>query len=164
MLHVAALAAALMAFPPTASTRDFPHLRTSSVFLSSLIRDAREHSPTFLRLAESLESSDLIVYFEPSPNMEARFRGRVHFMGASTGYRYLRIQVRTTMNRFDVAASMAHEMQHAKEIAEHPEVTTEIELAALYREIGDEHDWCMFETDEAQQAGRAVRAEVLGAL
>lgn len=161
MLHVAALAAALMAFPPTASICDLPHVRTSSAFLSSLISDAREHSPTFLRLADSLESSDLIVYLEAAPHMEARFRGRMHFMGASSGYRYFRIQIRTAMSRYDVVASIAHEMQHANEIASHPEVVSEDGLAALYRQIGDEHDWCLFETNAAQQAGRAVRAEIL---
>jgi hypothetical protein len=163
MLHVAAFAAALMAFSPTtpASNRDFPHLRTSSAFLSSMIADAREHSHTFLTLAEALEASDVIVYFEATPYMDARFRGRVHFMGASGGYRYLRIQVRTALNRYDIIASIAHEMQHAVEIADHPEVISEGSLAELYRRIGDEHDWCMFETDAAQQAGRAVRAEIV---
>jgi S-adenosylmethionine:tRNA-ribosyltransferase-isomerase (queuine synthetase) len=161
MLHVAALAAALMAFPPTASIRDFPHVRTSSALLSLLIADARDHSPTFVRLVESIESSDLIVYFEATPHMESRFRGRVHFMGASAGYRYLRVQIRTAMNRFDIMASLAHEMQHANEIAAHPEVVSEAGLAVLYRDIGDEHDWCMFETNAAQEAGRAVRAEIL---
>jgi hypothetical protein len=161
MLHVAALAAALMAFPPPASIRDFPRVRTSSALLSSLIVDARKHSPTFLKLASSLEASDLIVYFEAAPHMEARFRGRVHLMGASAGFRYLRIQIRTAMNRYDIIASLAHEMQHANEIAAHPEVVSEADLASLYRQIGDEHDWCMFETNAAQQAGRTVRTEIL---
>ena len=161
MLHVAALAAALMAFPPTASTRDFAHLRTTSPLLLSFIADAREHSPTFVGLIARLERSDVIVYLEPTPNMESRFRGRVHFMGASAGYRYLRIQIRTSMNRFDIIGSIAHELQHANEIAAYPDVVCEEDLAALYRRIGDEHDWCMFETDEAQEAGRQVRSEVL---
>src|SRR5512138_3956596 len=73
MLHVAALAAALMAFPPTASTRDFVHIRTTSPLLSSLVLDAREHSPTFVGLIARLERSDVIVYLEPTPNMESRF-------------------------------------------------------------------------------------------
>ena len=161
MLHVAALAAALMAFPPPASNRDFPRLRTSSALLSSLIADAREHSATFLKLSDSLEASDLIVYFEEAPHMESRYRGRVHLMGTSAGFRYLRIQIRTAMNRYDIIASIAHEMQHAQEIASYPDVVTEEDVAALYRQIGDEHDWCMFETSAAQRAGRTVRAEIL---
>lgn len=161
MVYVAAIAAALMTNVPSAP-RAFPHLRTTSAYLLSLIGEAREHSPTFLELAETLEASNVIVYFEATPHMEARYRGRVHFMGASAGYRYLRIQVRTAMNRYDIIASIAHEMQHAREIAAHPEVVCEDSLAQLYRRIGDERDWCMFETDEAQQAGRAVRTEILG--
>ena len=133
----------------------------TSGFLSTLIADAREHSPTFAGQLARLERSDVIAYFEALPQMESRYRGQVHFMGASAGYRYLRIQVKTTMNRFDIVASVAHEMQHVLEIADHPEVISEEALAALYRRIGDEHAWCMFETEEAQDAGRAVRAEIL---
>jgi len=83
-------------------------------------------------------------------------------MGASAGFRYLRVQIKTFMNRYDVVASLAHEMQHANEIAQHPEVACEASLAALYRRIGDEPEWCMFETAEAQRAERTVRAEILG--
>jgi hypothetical protein len=161
MLHVVALATALMAAAPSATVRTFPHIRTTSPLLASLIDDAQAHSPTFARQIETLKQSDVIVYFEPSPQMEARFRGRVHFMGASGGVRYLRLQVRTTLNRYDIIASIAHELQHAIEISCHPEVIDESSLAALYRRIGDEHEWCMFETEEAVQAGRAVRTELL---
>lgn len=162
MLHVVALAAALMALPPSASIRDITNIRTSSPLLALLIAEGREHSPTFLNLANTLEASNVIVYFEATPQMERRFRGRIHFMGTSTGYRYLRIQIRTSMNRYDIVSSIAHEMQHANEIAAHADVVCEEGLAKLYREIGDEHDWCMFETQQAQRAGQTVRAEVFG--
>jgi len=162
MLHVVALAATLMALPPSTSTRDFPHLRTTSALLTSLVAEGREHSPTFRHLADGLESSNVIVYLEATPHMEGRYRGRVHFMGAQAGYRYLRIQIRTAMSRYDIVASIAHELQHANEIAAHPDVVCEAGLAALYRRIGDEHDWCMFETSQAQQAGRTVRLEIFG--
>lgn len=161
MLHVVALATALMAAAPSATDRTFPHLRTASPLLLSLIDEARDHSPTFQRQLETLEQSDVIVYFEAAPHMEARLRGRVHFMGASGGFRYLRIQVRTSLGRYDIIASIAHELQHAIEISCHPEVVSEAGLAALYRRIGDEHEWCMFETEEAVQAGKAVRTELL---
>lgn len=161
MLHVVALATALMAAAPSATDRIFPHIRTTSPLLLSLINDARDHSPTFRRQLDTVEQSDVIVYFEAAPHLESRLRGRVHFMGASGGIRYLRIQVRTALNRFDLIASIAHELQHAIEISCHPEVVSEETLAALYRRIGDEHEWCMFETDEAVQAGKAVRTELL---
>jgi hypothetical protein len=160
MLHVVALATALMAAAPSTSVDTFPHIRTTSLLLSSLVDDARRHSPTFARQLETIAQSDLIVYFEAVPLMEARLRGRVHFVGRSGGYRYVRIQVRTSMGRFDIIASLAHELQHAIEISCHPEVIDEIAMLALYRRIGDEHEWCMFETDEAVEAGNAVRTEL----
>jgi hypothetical protein len=129
-----------------------------------LIADAREQSPTFANMLDQLERSDVIVYFEGVPRFEKNLRGCVHFMGASAGYRYLRAQIRTMMNRYDIMASLAHELQHAIEISRHPEVRSEADLAELYKRIGDERERWMFETNEAQSAGRTVRLEILGSL
>jgi hypothetical protein len=164
MLPVVALAAALMALPTSAAAKTFPNIRTSNPFLAELIANVRTQSPIFEEMIGRVERSDVIVYFEAVPRFDTGMRGCVHFMGASGGYRYIRAQIKTMMNRYDVVASLAHELQHAIEIADHPEVRGEDTLADLYRRIGDERDWRTFETSEAQTAGRAVRAEVLGAL
>jgi hypothetical protein len=165
MLHVVALAAALMAFPTsTAAPSQLQNVRTTNAFLAALIADAREQSPTLAEMLDRVERSDVIVYFEAIPRFEGSLRGCVHFIGASGPYRYVRAQIKTMMNRYDVVASLAHELQHAIEISNHPEVRSEEALAELYRVIGHERDLRQFETDEAQTAGRAVRAEVLGAL
>jgi hypothetical protein len=164
MLPVVALAAALMALPTSATATAFPNIRTSNPFLAELIANVRTQSPIFEEMIGRVERSDVIVYFEAVPRFDTGMRGCVHFMGASGGYRYIRAQIKTMMNRYDVVASLAHELQHAIEIADHPEVRSEDTLADLYRRIGDEREWRTFETTGAQTAGRAVRAEVLGAL
>jgi hypothetical protein len=166
MLHVVAFAAAALMTSPTSTTAnsELQNVRTMNVFLAGLIADAREQSPTLAEMLDRVERSDVIVYFEAVPRFEGSLRGCVHFIGASNGYRYVRAQIKTMMNRYDVIASLAHELQHAVEIADHPEVTSEDSLAALYRRIGDERETRHFETDRAQSAGRVVRAEVIGAL
>lgn len=165
MLHVVALAAALMAGSLPSTTADrLPNIRTSNVFLADLIAHAQEHSPTLARMVERVEQSDVIIYFEGVPKFEGSLRGCIHFVGAAGAHRYVRAQIKMMMNRYDIVASLAHELQHAIEIAAHPWVRDEPTLAELYRHIGHERDVRRFETDEAQTAGRAVRSEVLGAL
>lgn len=163
MLPVVALATALIALPASATVANIQNIRTSTPFLAELIADTRAHSHTFAVMFDRVERSDVIVYFEPSQRADSGLRGCVHFMGTAGGYRYIRAQIKTLMNRFDVVASLAHELQHAIEIADHPEVRSEESLADLYRRIGNEREWRMFETDRAQTTGRAVRAEVLAA-
>jgi hypothetical protein len=163
MLHVVAFATALIFNPPAAVT-DLPNIRTTNPLLAALIAEARAQSPTFAEMLDQLERSDVIVYFEGVPRFDRNLRGCVHFMGASAGYRYIRAQIRTMMNRYDIVASLAHELQHAIEISHHPDVRTEADLAQLYKQIGDERERLTFETNEAQSAGRAVRSEVLGSL
>ncbi|MBI2221921.1 MAG: hypothetical protein HYU53_12030 [Acidobacteria bacterium] len=163
MLPVVALATALIALPASATVANIQNIRTSTPFLAELIADTRAHSQTFAEMFDRVERSDVIVYFEPSQRADSGLRGCVHFMGTAGRYRYIRAQIKTLMNRFDVVASLAHELQHAIEIADHPEVRSEESLAELYRRIGSEREWRMFETDRAQTTGRAVRAEVLAA-
>lgn len=162
MLHVAVVAAALMALPPHTAAPPLPRIRTANPQLEFLIREGREHSPTFAAMAAAVDASNVIVYFEAVPLMETQLRGCVHFMGASGGYRYVRAQIKTAMHKYDVLGSIAHELQHVIEISQHPEVQSEKTLEDLYRRIGDEYQWRAFETDRARVAGKAVRAEVLG--
>lgn len=164
MLHVAAVAAALMAFPPSTTAVEVPNVRTTSAFLAQIVEGARRQSPTFAAMLAHIEQSDVIIYFEGIPKFEGGLRGCVHFIGASGRFRYVRAQIKTMMTRYDVIASLAHELQHVIEIADHPEVRDEPSLAELYRQIGHERDLRRFETDQAQSVGRTVRAEVLGAL
>lgn len=161
MLHVAAFAAALMVLPSSTPAPNFPHIRTASPRLAETITAMRVQSPTFAKMIAALDASDVVVYFEGAVNMEPRLRGCVHFMGASGGFRYVRVQVKLAMSRYDLITSIAHEMQHVVEISEHPGVTSEETLAELYRDIGDEHEFRHFETLGAQRTGRAVLAEIL---
>lgn len=161
MLHVAAVAAALMVLPSSTPASNLPRIRSASPRLAETIAAMRVQSPTFAKMIAALDASDVVVYFEGAPQMAPRLHGCVHFMGASGGFRYVRVQVRMTMSRYDLITSIAHEMRHVVEISEHPGVASEVALAELYRDIGDEHEFRHFETLGAQRTGRAVLAEIL---
>ena len=57
-------------------------------------------------------------------------------------------------------AVIAHELQHALEVAEHHEVRDSHALASLYRRIGVEAYRGRYDTQAAQFAGKQVRYEL----
>ena len=83
------------------------------------------------------------------------------FLTAAGGVRYLHVQVTSDLGIDQLVAIAAHELQHAVEVAAHPEVVDAGSLAALYQRIGipgivkNRYD-----TLGAQSTGRRVRAEL----
>jgi hypothetical protein len=80
-------------------------------------------------------------------------------MGIGGGYRYLRISVSGQFTHL-VAAHIAHELQHALEIAEAPGVTDSRTLVELYRRIGYSVSFDnAFETENAKMVEKVVLHE-----
>jgi hypothetical protein len=90
-------------------------------------------SATFRMLVETLERSDLVIYVEARA---LKLSGQLQFVGATSGGRYIRIAVQIPGREDELAAWLAHELWHAVEIAQAPEVRSQASLAALYRRIG----------------------------
>ena len=79
------------------------------------------------------------------------------------GHRYLRIQVGGHTGSNDSIALVGHELRHALEVAESPEVRDEASLIALYERIGHHSAGTHhYDTGAAQAAGRKVKAELAG--
>lgn len=129
--------------------------------LSTLERGARR-SYTFARLLDTLERSDVIVYVETLATMPNSLAGRMLFAGSAHGQRYVRIQIAPAPDD-DMAAVLGHELQHAIEIAEAPEVHDDTAMAALYKRIGQSSgDAWHFDTIAARETGRTVKGELAG--
>ena len=71
--------------------------------------------------------------------------------------------ISNTTPPFDVAPLLAHELQHAVEIAEHEEVRDAAGVRRLYVTIGREGATDEFETDAARSTERTVREEIRAA-
>jgi hypothetical protein len=162
---VGLIAVALLAAPPTSSTAShdptFQHIRTASAHVQKLIEKTVAQSPTFAALLDEIDRTNVGVYIELVTQLPAPLRGRLHFMSASGGYRYVRVQVKANLPGHEMAASLAHELWHALEIGHDHTVRCEHTLHELYQRIGDERSERRFETTAAIAAGRQVRAEVL---
>lgn len=140
-----------------------PHIRSDDPQMRALIADATALSPTVRALVERVTDSDVIVYVECDRDPKARGPGRLNFMSASGGVRYLLVRLKP--KRLDAAiAALAHELQHAAEIAAIPSIVDERSLAREYERIGYRSHappGLGFDTKAAVEIGRHVAAELM---
>lgn len=140
------------------------HVRTTDPSLRALIRDARATSPTFRRLLARLERSDVIVYVTRHYDMSPALDGQVTFTANAGGVRYLNIRLAWDRPPRRLVATLAHELQHAVEIADAEDVVDEASLARAFSRFGEPASMNVrsvqaFETQEAVDAGQRVWRE-----
>ena len=141
---------------------EYAHVRATNPRVARLIDDAVVRSVTFARLYRRLHESDVILFVELSQELKPKLAGRLVFVSATPLVRYLRADIRADLDRWDLIATIAHEMQHAIEIAEAYEVRDRHGVDLLYRRIGASPGWShSFDTDEARNVAMQVRAEML---
>ena len=137
----------------------YPRVRAVTPLVRSLIADAAARSGTVRDLLARLEVSDVIVYVEQSGSSEIPI-ARTKLVTASGGVRFLRIGIHASVPFHDVAPVLAHELQHALEIAEEPDVTDDDGVRRLYLRIGSSHGRDRYETEAAQEIEWRVRREL----
>ena len=135
-------------------------LRTDNERIADALRLVLAGSPTFARMATRIAESDVIVYLTigrcPPP-----VRSCLRLMGAGGGHRYVRVTVSVAERLDVVVAQVAHELQHAVEIADAAQVSTARQVAALYRVIGYQTAIAdTFETDKAIAMEKRVVREL----
>ena len=166
---VSALALILVLFPALAFASHEPnrvsHIRTKYPALHTLINDGARQSAAFQALVTRLEASDVVVYLECSHLTPGR-GGELGFLGLASGTRYLKVGLACTLRPATVTWLIGHELQHAVEIADAPEVVDVDGLRALYRRIGVDvlGDGQRFDTQQAINAGLLIREQLSRAL
>ena len=112
-----------------------PCIRAVDSGINMLVERGLAHSPTFRRLYEQLGQSDLIVHLErgPQPWLGAGFNQFVAEVGER---RFVRITLNVAQLDADAVALLGHELQHAVELADAPDVDDIDGYERLYRRIG----------------------------
>ena len=158
---VAAVVAGVVASGASAQASPAPDgpaaVRPSDERARSLVGSAVAASPTVAALVNTLASSDVIVLVQVSQGVG--FAGDLRMMTTAGGSRILLVRVNVGQSRQDQIAVFGHELQHASEVAQAPEVQDEAGLARLMARIGRETGRGTYETDAAVQVGRLVRQE-----
>jgi hypothetical protein len=146
----------------TESPRRSP-IRSTDRRLRSLLEQGLRMSPTLRALVARLHASDVVVYLQcEGPGAPD---GRLTFLSSVGGYRYVVVRM-GQFSRLRQIAMMAHELQHAVEIAETPAIVDGESLVREYTRIGYINQWSSlpgvaFDTHAAVRAGEQVLKELI---
>lgn len=148
--------------PPEAAVLDAPtrHVRADGRDARRVLGAGYRRSPTFASLIQRLQASDVTVYVTIVQALPLPLRGRSELVSGSRHSRYVRIDVLMAANPDDTVARVAHELQHALEIADAREVTDQTAMERLYKRIGMSSGPAMFETALAMKTERQVQQEL----
>jgi len=113
-----------------------PHVRSTDARILEMIREGSGRSETFKSLVDALNQLNTIVYVEPGICGFGHYAACLpHTITIGSGFRYLRIVV-DPGRAPDTISLIAHELQHALEIARAPSIQTAADMTALFRSIG----------------------------
>jgi len=154
----------LTATSAQAQSVSFQRVRTDSRYLRLVIASGIERSPTFRRIVDRLERSDLIVEVQCGYFTRSNLAGRTVLLAAQPGVRYVLVEI--SCGSVPAVHMLGHELRHALEIADTPWVVDGPTLARLYQGIG--FPTCgpaslkdgEFETAAALEAGERVHHEL----
>ncbi len=119
------------------------------------------HSPTFRELAARLERSDVFVYISVEPRPPGKCPGATRFVTATRYTRFLHIALDRKLAPKAMIALLAHELQHALEVADDPGVRDQASFKQHYTQNGfRNYRSDTFDSRAAREAGRRVRAEL----
>jgi hypothetical protein len=156
-----ALSLALLLAATSSSFADpSPRVRGASPKEVRIIEDLLDRSAIARALVSELEGSDVIVYVQLAPDA-AGGRAATQFVTSTGRDRFLRIAIGAMTPPFDRGALLAHELQHAVEIAREPDVRDDEGMRRLYLRIGEDRAArTTFETTAAREIGFRVRQEL----
>jgi hypothetical protein len=139
---------------------NFPHVRALDSATRAAFSSGMKGSSLFRELVAQLEDSDLIIHVESDCTMRDRVQGKLIFVTAAGGVRYLRVRIGCAINGIRQVAILGHELRHAVEVAEAPWVVDESTMAEEYRRIGfpsrGDTEGLSFESRAAIDAGERI--------
>ena len=149
MILVLSLAITVQSFPDR-------HVRTTDPKVLALIDAGLSHSATFRRLVDILNESDVIVYVERKRTRQAQGGYLAHNIVISGGHRYLRIAVETQGAQRRLVSLLGHELQHAVEVAQSPDVLDAAGLERMFSRLAIKFG-CGGTTCTETQAGKDIQ-------
>lgn len=141
------------------------HIRTTDDRLRRLLEHGTRTSPTLRALVHRLRDSDVVVYLWCNGTAPGSTDGRLTFVSSAGGYRYIVVRLNFLASRERQIAIIAHELQHAVEIADARDVVDGQSLAREYQRIGYISNLSpttmAFDTAAAVDAGVTVLRELV---
>ena len=143
------------------------HVRSADPVIGAALTEGLLRSEVIRRLIDVIDASDVIVYLArgdcPRPAVAC-----LMVTGSGPDIRYVRINFRLPLGmgkpgvwrKAELSVAIAHELQHAVEIAGWPEVVDSATMRAAYTRSGLDRGGEHLDTDAAIQVGEDRRAEL----
>lgn len=154
----AILLSAFVAIAPSVIAPPFPRVRPMSEDAQALVEDAARRSPTIARLLRIIDQSDAVVYVDL--RFEVRGEGATTLFAVSPYCRFIRVTIAKTVTGYRRIEMLGHELQHAVEIIQAPDVRDSAGMRRLFGKIGWMLGDLTFESDGAITTEREVRREL----
>ena len=136
-----------------------PAVRAENDSVRELIASGMQRSETFRELSATLDASDVVVYVRFAP-CSGGVPACLVWASAGAGARRLLIKVdRFGRGTNELTALLAHELQHANEVAAAPDITDTDSFHKSFATRGRKH-LTGFETIEAERITKQVAAEL----
>lgn len=113
------------------------HVRGSDPLVRAWIANGAAESRTLRGLLAKLAASDIIVHLELVDRIASGGVGQLFFVTTAPTVRYLRIEIVRAGSGADTIALIAHELQHAVEIAGEPRVRDSASMSTFYLGMRD---------------------------
>jgi hypothetical protein len=138
-----------------------PRIRPLDPLTSVAYERGHRQSARFRALVTELDESDLIVHIVTTGALPPGVSGTTRLVTHLGGARYVRVELASSLTLKMRVAILAHELQHACELARSG-ASTSIAVRALYQAIGRVADGGgeRFETTDAERVGRQVWTEL----
>jgi hypothetical protein len=111
------------------------HVRSTDPKILTLIDAGLSRSATFRSLIAMLNESDVIVHIEPKLRRQALAGYLAHHVVTGGRYRYLRIFIDIAGSERRLVSLLAHELQHAVEVADAPEARDAESIERLFKRL-----------------------------
>ena len=112
-----------------------PRLRLPDRRLLPVVQAGRDGSPSFRALIERLETTDVVVYVQCA-RLRSRLDGELTFLAAAGGLRYVLVRIGWDLPLERKIAVLGHELQHALEVAQNPDIVSAGTMALAYERFG----------------------------
>jgi hypothetical protein len=139
----------------------WPRVRARNEASGALLKDGLRRSATVSALAAELETFDLLVFVSGSRD-PGNWRGRTTLRSSGSSIRVFAVDINMVLLRNEQVAVLGHELQHVKEVAAAPEVTSQDAMQRFFKRVGIRVGWDQYETQAAQNIEHRVRQEILG--
>jgi hypothetical protein len=139
---------------------DPPRVRPRSMRAAELLLEGVQRSPTLQEVVDALQAHDVVVYLAVQPALQNR-TGQVQWLTKAGGLRYVQASIAPASSTRAMIGAVAHELQHALEVATAPEVRDAESFTALFKRIGVpvRGNATAWETDGAYETGERARRE-----